>query len=283
MSVVFVICVKHPENSINYSNVWSQLRYTLYSVCAQNNKNFRVIVVSNKTLDDFSDDSKIINTEFIEVNFPPPLDMKKWDAISGMGNVFHEPEKIEPIRQDKGTKYIIGIIAAQKYAPKYIMPMDADDYISCNIVSFAEDSGHADGYFINNGFALSNGHIRHIYKNYNKFNGTCNIIGNHLLLDKIPINSLTVSSSQNDILHNVDGIFLTMILGAHPFTVKYYIARSIWLIPIPFPGAVYNLSPSERHRSNLDKLRGFPAGDVIEFSQNFQDYVIKEFTIDNFN
>lgn len=72
--ITFITSIRHPNSSHNYIRVWEILKKTLYSVCGQSNENFRVIVVANEILDDFSDDNRIVNTEFIEVDFPSSVE-----------------------------------------------------------------------------------------------------------------------------------------------------------------------------------------------------------------
>lgn len=69
--LVFVTCVKHPENSQSYDEVWRLLNNTLYSVCSQQDTDFRVIVVCDKQLPLFHHE-ELINkyTDFVEVDFP---------------------------------------------------------------------------------------------------------------------------------------------------------------------------------------------------------------------
>ncbi len=69
--LVFVTCVKHPENSHSYSKVWQLLNNTLYSVCSQTDTDFRVIVVCDKILPLIHHQELITKyTDFIQVEFP---------------------------------------------------------------------------------------------------------------------------------------------------------------------------------------------------------------------
>ena len=80
--ITFILCVKHYENSHSYETTWKLLENTLVSVCNQTDKNFDVIVISNKALDNFSNNPKIKNVKFIEVDWKPPkvyLINGKWD------------------------------------------------------------------------------------------------------------------------------------------------------------------------------------------------------------
>ncbi len=69
--LVFVACIKHPDNSQSYDEVWRLLNNTLFSVCSQQDKDFRVIVVCDKILPLFHHEALIAPyTDFIEVDFP---------------------------------------------------------------------------------------------------------------------------------------------------------------------------------------------------------------------
>ena len=103
--IVFITSIKHPENSKSYDKVWALLNRTLSSVCNQIDRKFKVVVVCNRTLpleDKYKTFEELI--EFIEVDFSP---------VSQSG--------YDGIRIDRGTKYIVGLIAAKKYDPEYIM------------------------------------------------------------------------------------------------------------------------------------------------------------------
>ena len=69
--LVFVTCVKHPDNSQSYDLVWQRLNNTLFSVCCQQDSNFRVIVICDKQLP-LLHHQELINkyTEFVQVAFP---------------------------------------------------------------------------------------------------------------------------------------------------------------------------------------------------------------------
>ena len=97
--LVFVTCVKHPDDSQAYNKVWQMLNNTLYSVCSQQDTNFRVIVVCDKKLPLFHHHEQINKyTDFIQVSFPshgedvlnnfkdlgnlsPPLEAPQWWEI----------------------------------------------------------------------------------------------------------------------------------------------------------------------------------------------------------
>ena len=89
--IVFIIPVKHPENSKSYEKVWSLLNNSLSSFCNQRDTDFKIIVICNKKLPLKHNVEKISQyTEFIEVNFPP---------VNQYG--------IDGVRRDKGLKYTI--------------------------------------------------------------------------------------------------------------------------------------------------------------------------------
>jgi Sulfotransferase domain/Sulfotransferase family len=97
--LIFITCVKHPENSQSYDKVWQLLNNSLYSVCSQQDADFRVIVVCDKELPLIHHQELISKyTEFVQVDFPghdeevlnnfnrlgnltPPLYDPKWREI----------------------------------------------------------------------------------------------------------------------------------------------------------------------------------------------------------
>ncbi|MBW2997923.1 glycosyltransferase family 2 protein [Candidatus Woesearchaeota archaeon] len=227
--IVLITSIKHPENSKSYRKVWELLNNTLSSVCNQIDKNFKIIVVCNKRLSLEKNRDKILkHTDFIKVNFPPV-----------------SQEGYEGIRIDRGTKYVIGLKAAKKYKPEYIMFFDADDYIGNNISEYVNKNPKKNGWVIHKGLDLIGDMLR---KRDNFFNGcgTANIFKYKLIMSKISM-FITTNSTQEKIIKKTDEYFLKFILGSHRFAKKYFEDNKKPLEEFPFRCAIRLFDTGENH------------------------------------
>lgn len=253
--ITFITSLRHPDNSIDYTRIESLLFKTVRSVLNQQDRNFKFLIVCYR-LPEFDLSGLEDYLEFVKVDFPHPIREE---------NV---PENLNTVRSLKGAKLLMGLIAAQKYNPNYIMFVDADDFISRNISGFVNDSDKQ-----NNGWYLETGYIfchktNQLWKKDNFYNrcGTSLIINNNLIThppdkgkvefsikDKKSfsvdtrktefIGKLTVDSKFDDILECLDNNFLKFILGSHRWTPQYY-----GLEPLPFPGCVWNWNTGENYK-----------------------------------
>jgi hypothetical protein len=252
--IVFVGAVRHPLNSNNYAEVERLLRDTLLSICNQVDRNFKIVIVCNQ-LPLFEHETFSPFVEFVKVDFPPPSDLRT--AHTGMG----------PIRKDRASKYIIGIIAAQKHLPDYIMIFDVDDYLSAKIGQFVNASPKTvNGWYIMNGYVMDHATQGLIWpiEYFYLFCGSSLIINNELLINPpstgmhtitsdrgelVQINRsntrfidrIKINSSLEDIMQ-LDYGFLHYILGSHRWVADYY-----QLCPLPFYGAIWNWNTGENH------------------------------------
>ncbi len=149
--ITFIICVKHYENCHSYESTWKLLENTLVSVCNQTDENFDVIVVSNKTLDDFSNNPKIKNVKFIEVDWEPPSLSNQWQIRTQIDT----GTAIAQIRLDRGTKYTLTLSQVQKTDNQnhYVMFVDADDFIHKKLAEYVNNS-NKDFLKVSNGYML---------------------------------------------------------------------------------------------------------------------------------
>lgn len=265
--VVFVACVKHPLDSKSYRTVWELLNNTLLSVCNQTDRNFKVVVVCNEILPLLHNSELIIpHTEFVKVDFPRP-GMAGRRNLCRLGNLSPPPgdetweekgqfseQLIVPrmnIRIDKGTKILTGLLAAEKYHPDYIVLLDADDFVLKDLVEYIHKHKGGDGWIMSHGYRMLKKSLTPIYKE-DSFCGTGNTILFEHLTKKIPL-SLSVGSSQEDIISETETEFLLMALGAHRHVKTYFQKHSILLDEFPFRGVVHLLGTGE----NVSDVRNF--------------------------
>jgi hypothetical protein len=124
--IVFLIPVKHPQNSFDYKRTWGLLNRTLRSICQQTVDDYRIIVSCNKALPlhPLIPEGKVtvltIDATPIEEGHP--------------SGDWHTPQFDEHIR-DKGLKRKHCLdYASMTICPSHYFLMDADDYVAPDLV-----------------------------------------------------------------------------------------------------------------------------------------------------
>lgn len=326
--LVFVTSVVHPDNCNSYEKIWQLLNNTLYSVCSQQDQNFRVIVVCNKQMPLYHH-AELINrhTEFIVVDFPGDLE----EAISNfkrLGNLplppedpywFRNPENFDSIakvemrslvgrvlrreigvrsfvrkvlrrfdiprevhskerraamslfRIDKGSKLLIGILAARKYNPEYVLIFDADDFVGNDISAFVNTRPGENGWIMTSVYRMNGTMIQPVYARYT-ICGTGNIFNFPLLMEDISPD-VSENSTQNELFEHVDSQFLMFILGTHRQARLYYEEKGRPFQDYPFRSVVYLIGHGENHSERVPRPRGWrKSKEVIPISPELEHY-----------
>ena len=249
--ITFVVPVKHYENCHSYFTAWKLLENTLASVCNQTDENFDVIVVSNKTLNDFSNHKKIKNVKFIEVDWEPPASSESWQIEKPTD----EARCMDHIRKDRGTKFVLALSQIREEENHYVMFVDADDFIHKNLAQYINNS-NKDFLKITKGFRLgSNSSFKELLQFYEKC-GTCNITKIELLKEEINFAGITTNSSQQDIIQSTEDYYLKRIIGSHRWSFQHFKKKGYSGGVVPFYSAMYNCSHNEQH-SNKAKTNTF--------------------------
>tara|TARA_B100000902_G_C27308629_1_gene917049 strand:- start:822 stop:1607 length:786 start_codon:yes stop_codon:yes gene_type:complete len=238
--VTFIICVKHYENCHSYNDTWDLLENTLVSVCGQLDNRFEVIVISNKTLNEFPDNPKIKDIKFIEVDWLPPSLSNAWQ----IGTQVSVDDGMRQIRLDRGTKYILGLSEVDD--DNYVMFVDADDFIHRDLVRTIHNSDK-DFLRINKGFKMG---IDDTFKRVGDFNkrcGTCNITKASILKKQIDFKNVNLSSCQNTIIKSTQNYYLIKVIGSHALSWNYFNHKGYEGGDIEFRAAIYNCSHNEQH------------------------------------
>ena len=260
--ITFITCVKHYENCHSYGNTWELLKNTLVSVCNQTDTNFNVIVVSNKTLDDFSNDSKIKNVKFIEVNWAPPASTDSWQFRT---QVSHD-EAMDQIRLDRGTKYVLGLSQVEQAddgEDHYVMFVDADDFIHKDLAKYVNNCDK-DFLKVLKGFQLF---PKKTYEHmgpgcsigndplgFSAICGTSNITKVELLKQEINFDGINLNSPQTEIVKSTTEYYLKIIIGSHRFSFGHFESKGHKGGDVPFPAAIYNCTHDEQHSGRHSAL-----------------------------
>jgi hypothetical protein len=133
--LVFVIPLRNPETSQNWDQCNSLCQQTVRSALAQTDANVRVIVVCKKFETDIKDERLII------MRRPFETPRNSWEAQ----------------HVDKYLKIAHGLVEARRFAPCYVMKLDADDLVHRRLASKVHASGHTPGYYIPRGYRWGEG------------------------------------------------------------------------------------------------------------------------------
>jgi hypothetical protein len=236
--LVFVTSVRHPHNSNSYEAVWRLLEDTIASVTNQDDDAYEVIVVVNDDrLPPLPAALRHPKVHVQPVGFPPPSPIAA--AATDMAS----------IRVDRGAKYAVGLLAAERFSPDHVMFFDADDFVSRRLSSFAATDPRAPGWVIREGWWLIRRQVIAVDRFYTRC-GTCNLLRFDVLREQLDP-ALTTTASLEEILRRVDDEFLRFILGSHKFAVSAFEAAGMALATVPFRAAVRNLQTGENHSDLL--------------------------------
>lgn len=170
--IVFAIPFRAKETSTDWKSCLNKLNNTLDSIFNQTSRQFKVIVACNDIPKlDKTYDKRL---EFIVTNAPIP---KTWLEMA----------------IDKSWKLtVIAIrireILLEQENPEngiYVMPVDADDLLNCNIAKYVENHPNENGFVSKDSYVYyKNNNYLTIYKNMYTYCGSCNII--KMYLDDLP-------------------------------------------------------------------------------------------------
>lgn len=226
--LVFVTSLRHPDNATDYSFNERLLQKTLSSIEAQTSDDYHVFIVGNKR-PLFTMPPKV---EFIEVDFEPPV------AVRGV-----HADRSGFVR-DKGSKIGVGLMAAKKLSPTWVMIFDADDFVHRDLVRYVHQPSETEGWVIREGWIYSKS--RNGYRRQNDFNRTC---GTSYVIPfeayGVP-DALPLDASQDSVI-DAYGDTLFAIMGAHRNAESWHRERGRLLETLPFRAAVYNVDTGENH------------------------------------
>lgn len=234
--LVFLTSVRHPHNATDYARVERLLQRTLASVCAQDDREFRVVVVANQPLS-FATPKEV---ETVVVNFPAPSDHR--GPQTGREAILH----------DRGTKLAAGLLAARKYETAHIMRFDADDFVSRHVAGFVNRYPHKAGWYVNKGHAYYE--RQQLTRRVEAFHEKC---GTSFVIrqDLYGSADIPIDATQDALYRGFGEFVIRDLLGSHKVAQKHFAEMGTPLEPLPFRGAVYTLETGENHSG--DKVGGF--------------------------
>jgi hypothetical protein len=236
--LVFVTAVMHPDFAENYDRIERLLQRTLRSIDRQTDRGFRVIVVGNRA----PAFALPASAEFVRVDFPSPLKTIGLSAETSL---------------DKGTKVAVGLLAARRHAPTHVMVVDADDFVSARLASFANRQPAANGWYVVDGYAYSDNH--RIVKQIRQFHRACgtSMIINYRLYD---LPDLALTATQDELTDGFGSFTVHQLLGDHQAALRHFASVGAPLSPLPFPAAVYTLGTGQNWSARGLEGFGLPVG-----------------------
>lgn len=217
--LMFAIVFRHPDTCRNYEHTSMLLERTLNSLSNQSSKNFRAIVVCNKT-PEFN--SLHPNVEFREVDFPIPKSR-------------HE------VLMDKGVKRLVALQAALSDPDiTHFMTLDADDLVSDHLVERVDLllSKYPNGLIFQVGYLLdfNNGRLQKKF-GFNYYCGSSLVLNCENVLTSLNCERTIFSSinSYDEFVKQCDGYAVKELLGDHREPTSYFKQKSVALKSIYEP------------------------------------------------
>ncbi|BCI53785.1 hypothetical protein NIIDNTM18_30630 [Mycolicibacterium litorale] len=228
--LAFVTSLRHPQNSGDYRRVERLLDDTLKSLLRQDHDDFGIWVVGNREPAHLPR-----GVHYVDVRFPPPS--AKAGPRTGR----------DAVLLDKGTKLVIGLLAARAAGASHVMFVDADDFVSRRLAGLVAGDPHANGWYVERGWRYNAD--RAAVRPQRRFHtrcGTAHIVRTDLFGD---FADLDVRSSQADLQATLGGR-LERLFGSHLHLAADLARAGTPLRPIPFPAALYRLGTGENHSWN---------------------------------
>ena len=251
-NIIFAIALRSKGSSRNWNNTVDNFNKTIKSIFNQTDQNFLVYVGCNEVPELYDDyDARL---QFFLVNNPVPT------------------EPLE-MRRDKFWKYSLVACKIKEYLLKtnnpndgiFVLPMDADDYVSNRICKYVGNHPDANGYISDYGYVYYYGKKHFMkYNDMHTFCGSCNIVKMYPddLPDGMPCQELCFDKKTAGELNDRYPIRWNHIEVA----TKYESIGKPFSV-LPFPSTIYclnngdNISEHNRISANktsvYTKIRGF--------------------------
>lgn len=218
----FVIPVRHPENSRDWSELKRNLAATIKSVAAQSNERWHAVIVANR-----GSDLPHLPPGFSVVwtDFPPNL---MHDHHAGDRETF-----LDAVRLDKGRRILAGMLETP--AAEYTMVLDDDDFVARDLTAFVARNRGQNGWFFRDGYIWREGGMFLLgYPDFSRLCGSSHIIRTDLY--DLPESQECASDT-----------YIKRMLGSHIFPCLALADAGTPLAALPFPGAVYRVGHIGAH------------------------------------
>jgi len=258
----FITSIRHHESVKDFSQVELLLADTIKTLENQTSTNFKFYIVCNK-----GSNIKInttINFEIVEVDMDCPESVHVIDDES-------DERRRQITRKDKGSKFFFGLQAAKKDAADFVMFIDADDYINCNVAEYVNNHiNDYDALIVNKGYSYSKtceflGDIQP----FNKKCGTCNSYSLKMF-DKYPLDQNF--QTQEEIISAVPNELIFKFLGSHLNAEHFVESQGGKVGFFPFHAAIYLIGNGQ----NISKISDIIGKPVVLTESIIKDFVLNE-------
>jgi hypothetical protein len=231
-AITFLIPVRHPDNSSDWSRLKANLTQTVASIAAQTNGDWRGVIIANEGAD-LPPLPQRFSVEW--VHFPPNVRHDK------VGDATHD--FLDAFRIDKGRRVLKGMLGAR--ASRFFMIVDDDDFVSSRIAQFVVDHPDANGWTVDRGYVWDDGG-KMLYRHH-RLNHVC---GSSLIirsdLYELPA---TFESATPD--------YIKTMLGSHRSIASILAERGKPLATLPFPGSIYRVAHGGSHSQTPSILKQY--------------------------
>jgi hypothetical protein len=220
--LTFLIPVRHPDNSPDWSRLKSNLEQTIASIAGQNHDDWRAVIIANEGSDLPSLPERF---EVEVVDFSPNV---LHDRSAGSTEVV-----LDAFRMDKGRRVLRGMLRARH--SRFFMIVDDDDFVSARLARFVADHPDANGWKVDLGYVWDDG--GRLLLQHNEFNRLCGT-------------SLIIRADLYDLpqgFEEASADYIKDMLGGHRRIADIVARRHKPLARLPFRGAIYRVGHSGSH------------------------------------
>ncbi|WP_148862591.1 hypothetical protein [Marinobacter fonticola] len=223
--LTFVVPLRSPAASRNWERVLERLAETVRSIQSACDKTpgLGAVLVAN-------DDAQLPELpgcfEVVRVDLPPP----EVSVFKGEGS---DEARRNAVWWDKGFKVATGMRHAHLAGSRFVMSVDADDFISQNIGELPAREPESDGWLVNEGWLLPAGARWGIaLDDFHNWCGTYAIVRTDLLPLEAPVETLAPE-------------IIKRLFGHHRELVPDLASKGKVLKPAGYLAAVYTVAHSE--------------------------------------
>jgi hypothetical protein len=220
--LTFIVPVRHPRNSPDWSRAMEYLGQTARSIAMQKSNQWRAIVVANQAAA-----LPVLpkGVAVARVDYPP-------NPLYARGNADKESFR-EAFRLDKGRRVLAGMMQSERSG--HFMVVDDDDLVSDRLADFVAANHEAFGWYISEGYLWEDdGRLVYRYSQFSKLCGTSHIVRADLY--ELP-----------DHLNDASDAYVKRMLGSHIFIRDHLEHAGTPLAPLPFRGAIYRIGHCGAH------------------------------------
>lgn len=244
---VFIMTLASPKwKPGRWDKVSEICNNTIRSILNQRSKNFKLILVCNE----------------------PPLHLPASDKIIVTKTTLPCPHDYHGVINDIFQKIKIGMTVARQYGPAFVMRIDADDFVSRDLVAFTEQHPNDNGWYIKWGYCYD----YYNQKMYHQPNLHLNCGTAHIINCKLEDFPRTVEALDKDWLK---------CIWQHQNINQFLTPLGRTLAPLPFPGVVRSVNTSVNSEAkpvvHKNLIKRFLTEQFLKKSLNGE--IIQEFSL----